>query len=883
MDGKLFRLAPLVLALACTASDASTAAAPPTLRLPSIAKPRHHALELTIVPTEPRFSGSIVIDVDLAEATSLLWLNASELDIGEIEVATGGASAPGTVVPGGDDFVGVSFPRPIGPGRASLRLTFTGAFSKTATHGLFVQKEHDDWYAFSQFEAIDARRAFPCFDEPSAKAPWQLTLHVKKDHVAVSNTRIVSQVDEAGGMKKVVFAETPPLPSYLVAMAVGPFDVVDGGTVGRKRVPFRVVTPHGLSDEGRYAVSITPEIVARLEKYFGTPYPFEKLDEVTIPQTVAFGAMENPGMVTYAQSSLLSRSDQLSVAQKRGLANTTAHELAHQWFGDLVTLAWWDDTWLNEGFASWMASKIVAEWKPEWGTAASRAQSASRAMGADSLVTARKVRQPIVEKGDIENAFDGITYQKGAATLRMFEEWLGEAAFQKGVRRYLEDHRWGNAAAADFLSAISREGKPEVASAFATFLDQPGVPLVTVDLRCEDYKPPVLSLSQRRYLPEGSSGSSAQTWKIPICARWRSGKKESRACMLLEAASGEMPLGEVVGCPDWVLVNSGRDGYYRVSYSGDLLARLFKDGGAVLTLPEKLGTLGDVEALVRSGDLPMADALAFVPMFAGDPDRQLTAAAIGIAASIRSHLVPEALRPNYARFVDKMFGARAHELGWTARPGDDDETRLLRQSIVPMVADDGEDAALRADARRLALAWLDDRKAIDPDMVGSVLSVAALDGDRALFDRFRAEAKKTADRRDRTRLLAAMGSFRDPAILKDALSLLLTDEFDVREAGAILRGASDDKTREQAWGFLEQNFDAYVTRIPRESGSRLPSIVSGFCDPGHRAEAATFFKDRLNGFPGWERNLAQALERIDLCAAQKSAQEASVAKFLATY
>jgi len=858
--------------------------APPVLRLPGTARPLHHALELHIVPTEPGFSGSILIDVQLDEPTSLLWLNATELIVDEVEIVEGDRRTGATVVPGDEDFIGVAFAESRGPGRVSLRLAFRGSFSKTATHGLFVQKEADDWYAFSQFEAIEARRAFPCFDEPSAKAPWRLTLHVKKEHVAVSNSRVVSEADEANGMKKVVFAETPPLPSYLVALAVGPFDVVDGGTVGKKKVPFRVVTQHGLGEESRYAVSITPEIVKRLEDYFGSPYPFDKLDEVTIPQTVSFGAMENPGMITYAQSSLLSKSDALSVAQKRGLANTTAHELAHQWFGDLVTMAWWDDIWLNEAFATWTASKIVDGWKPEWDVSVSRVHSTSGVMGADSLVSARKVRQPIAGKGDIENAFDGITYQKGAAALRMFEAWIGEAAFRKGVRRYLEEHRWGNATARDFLATVAGKGRPEVVAAFTSFLDQPGVPLVTAELVCKDGAAPALRISQRRYLPQGSTGSSEQTWRIPVCARWASGARNGRACTLLDAAEGQLPLDKAEFCPDWIQANAGFAGYYRVSYKGDLLGRLFKNRATALTLAEKVGVLGDVQALAQSGEISMAQALALVPMFADDPNRHLASAAADIASNVRSHLVPEGLRPNYTRFVARMFGSRAHELGWTAKPEDDDDTRLLRRSIVSMVADDGEDRALRDDARRLALGWLGDRKTVDPDMAGSVLRAAALDGDRALYERFRAEAKKTGERRDRTRLLSAMGGFRDPAILKDALGLLLTDEFDVREAGAILRGGlDDDKTREITWSFFKDNFDAYVARIPRESRARLPFVVSGFCDDAHRTEAGSFFNERLARFPGSERILAQTLEWMSLCIAQKAAQQASVGEFFAAY
>jgi len=876
-------LAVLTLVL-CAPGFGGSAETPPALQLPATVRPLRHALDLTIVPTADDFSGSIVIEVELGEATPLLWLNATELSVSVASAEVGGTTATAKLVAGGDDFVGLAFDPALAPGRAKLHLAFSGRFSKTATHGLFTQKEGADWYAFSQFEAIEARRAFPCFDEPGIKAPWQLTLHVKKDHAAISNTPITAESDETGSMKKVVFAETPPLPSYLVALAVGPFDIVDGGKVGKKKVPFKIAAPRGMGEQGRYAATITPEILARLEDYFGSPYPFSKLDQVAIPQTVAFGAMENAGMVTYSQSSLLSRPEDLSVAQKRGLANTIAHELAHQWVGDLVTMAWWDDIWLNEGFATWMAAKIVDGWKPEWDVKVSRVRSASGAMSSDGLLSARKVRQPIASKGDIENAFDGITYQKGAAALTMFEAWIGPQAFQKGVRRYLKDHAWGNATAADFLAALTAEGRPELAAGFSSFLDQPGVPLISVELSCKEGQAPRLVLGQRRYLPQGSKGSADETWKLPVCARFGSGRTVGHACVLLTAAAGELVLSEAKACPDWVLANDAYTGYYRVTYKGDLLARLFKDEARVLSLPEKIGALADVQALVRSGEVPMSEALALVPMFAKDPNRHLAAAAAGIASGVGAHLVSDELRPNYARFIRGMFGERAHELGFTARATDDDDTKLLRQTLVPMVADDGEDQALREAARQLAQRWLGDHSAVDPDMVGAVLSAAALDGGRELYDSFRLAAKKAAERRDRTRLLGALGGFRDPAIARDALGLLLSEEFDVREAGGILWRSLDDKhTRDLAWSFLKDNSDAYLARIPRESAARLPSAAASFCDVEHRAEAEAFFKDRLAKFPGAERNLAQALERVSLCAAQKAAQQASVAGFLTPY
>ena len=365
--------------------------------------------------------------------------------------------------------------------------------SRTSTTGIFRQKTGDDWYAFTQFEATDARRAFPCFDEPSYKVPWRLALTIPKGDIAVSNTPVAKEVSAGDGLRTVIFEETKPLPSYLVAFGIGPFDVVDAGRAGIKHTPIRMIVPRGQASEARYAVETTGQILALLEKYFGTPYPYAKLDNLVIPQTVRFGAMENAGLITCNERILLAKPAEETADFKRGWASVCAHETAHQWFGDLVTLAWWDDTWLNESFATWMSRKIVEQWKPEWDTPVSNVAARAGTMEGDSLATARKIRQPIESKGDIDNAFDNISYGKGAAVLAMFEAWVGPEKFQKGVRRYLGEHAFGNATYKDFLNALEAEGGAGVGKAFATFLDQPGVPLVSLDLVCGSGAPPALS------------------------------------------------------------------------------------------------------------------------------------------------------------------------------------------------------------------------------------------------------------------------------------------------------------------------------------------------------------------------------------------------------
>ena len=777
--------------------------------------------------------------------------------------------------------MGFAFDRALEPGAARLHIEYTGSLDETSTQGLFRQKDGEDWYAFSQFEATDARRAFPCFDEPSYKVSWQVTLRIPKGTTAVSNTPVASETEE-GGLRVVRFGRTPPLPSYLIAIAVGPFDYVDAGRAGAKKTPIRIVMPRGKSAQARYAAQTTGPLLERLEAYFGIPYPYEKLDQLAIPQTVTFGAMENAGLITWSERILIAPPAEETINFQRVQASINAHEMAHQWFGDLVTLAWWDDVWLNESFATWMADRTIIEWKPEWHEDVRRVQDSSNVMFRDVLVSTRKIRQEIASDDDIVNAFDEISYQKGAAVLAMFESWIGAEKFRAGVHGYLEAHRFGNATERDFLQAIESASQPGVAAAFSTFLDQPGVPVIDVSLDCSGGVAR-LALTQKRLLPVGSKGSSDQTWRIPVCVRAGSGGGEARACSLLMQPNGFMSApGQ--GCPAWVMANDQELGYYRALYKGELLQKMLDVADGKLSVAERVGLIRDANALGEAGAIPMSEALRLVPQFSGDADRHIVGATLRISGDIREHLVPADLRPHYARFISKMYGERARALGFAPRNGEDDDTHLLRTSLVSFVAREGQEPGLQAEARRLALAWLVDRKAIDAELAGGVLEVAAHFGDADLFERFLAAAKTAKVRRDRVRLLNALGSFRDPVLVRRALSLYLSDEFDSRESATILYTAAEPVNSPQiVWEFFKEHYEALLAKAPREIVGSAPEIALGLCDPGARRDVETFFQGRIEKLPGGPRNLAQTLETIDLCIASRTAQEPSVREFLAKY
>jgi alanyl aminopeptidase len=853
---------------------------PPKLRLGDNVQPVRYAVDLTVIPDHDTFRGVVDISVDIRTPSAVVWLNASALEIEEASFRpASGASAKAQAAPGGKDFTGLSFDHPVS-GKGVLHIAYQGKISRNSSAGLFQMKEGDQWYVYSQFEPTDARRAFPCLDEPNFKVPWQLTLHVRHDDVAVANTPALSETAEPDGMKVVRFKESPPLPSYLVALAVGHFDVVDAGKLGK--TPLRVITPQGKAAGAKYAVEAIPQLLKLLEDYFGTPYPYEKLDSIAMP--ISNFAMENAGLITYGETTLLSKPTEDSINRQRGFATTAAHEMAHQWFGDLVTTAWWNDIWLNEAFASWMERKIVIAWKPEWHEEVTSVQARLGAMRQDTLVTARKIRQPIESNDDIANAFDGITYEKGAAVIQMFETWIGKDKFRKGVQVYLKQHAWGNATASDFEAGISSAAGRDIAPAFDSFLNQAGLPEVSVLLDCA--AKPKLALAQKQLLRMGSKGSGQRTWMIPVCVAYQSDGAVHHQCDVLSDPRSEMVLAAAKNCPAWLEPNDGESGYYQVDYKNGLLDKVLADKGSHLTVAERVGVLGNVEALVGTGDLSPRVALALIPEFSQDADRQVVSAAAGIAGILKGNDVPDDLRPKGAQFIRQVFGKRAMELGWTAKPGESDDLRLLRQRLVPFVATVGEQKELIEEADKLARKWLVDRSAISPDMAGQVLRTAARFGNRDLFDRMHETAVKEKDRQRRQRLIVALGAFRDPKIAQAGLQLLLSKEFDPREGffALLFGGLGNPETRELPFQFLKQNIDRLLELLPREVGedyaANFPFAGAAFCDASHRADVEAFFQDRVKNYSGGPRNLAQVLEGIDLCIAERKALGPELAAFL---
>ncbi len=878
--GLLFGLC-ITLVLPIGAQDA------PTLRLPDTAAPVSYNVQLSLDPAKTTFSGNISIKLNVKQPLQTLWLNGTQIEVQSAQLTASGKTYESKTTPSGKDFLGMHFDSEVPAGDAELRISYTGHVRQQDSSGVFSMEDEGNKYIYTQFESTDARAAFPCFDEPSYKVPWQVTLTIPHEYTAISNTAVLKE-SAKDDQKVIEFRQTKPLPSYLVAFAVGQFDFVPAGTAGRNHIPVRIVTPKGHGSEAKYAAEVTATILTRLENYFGIPYPYDKSDEVAIPVTFGFGAMENAGMVTYGQTIILADPARDTESRRREYASVAAHELAHQWTGDLVTTAWWNDIWLNEAFATFMEQKILAEWKPEWKTRVEDVMDSKiAAEQADSLVSARKIRQEIRSKDDISNAFDDITYQKGASVIRMFETWAGTEQFRKGVHAYLEKYAFGNATAPEFLAVMSSITGKNITEPFSTFLNQAGVPLVSVSLDCKQATP-VLHLTQQRYLPLGTKSDSSALWQIPVCASFgtRSGKQSD--CTLMTEKTEDWTL-KGKACPAWVDANDNAVGYYLVNYEEKLLKEVTAgDVEHRLSAPERVDFMGNAESLTNGGKLPAADALRLVTTFHDDPERYVVLSAINVALFPRSHMVPQDLMPNYIRFLRDNFQARAHEIGWIPNAGESDDIHLLRPQLLRVVATYAEDEKLASQARELTDKWFENHSAVDPSVVTAVLGTAAYYGDKTLFERFLAELEKTRDRQERERILGAMVRFRNRDAVEAGMEAVLSGKVPFMEGLSLLfSGQLQDSTRSMAFDFMKAHFDEIATKRPTgggfDAGAVFPQVGASYCSAERKQQLQDFFEPRVDKFTGAPRALSQVLESIDVCTALKAEEEPSVEAFLRKY
>ncbi len=527
---------------------------PPAFTLPDDVVPTKYVVDLTIDPAKDTFDGVARIEVDLKKPVTVIWVNAK--DITPEEASVGGKKARAEAA--GGEFIGLQLDSPAAPGRTTISIRYQGKLDDKSVVGPYRKQVAGDWYVFTTFTPIDARRAFPCFDEPGFKTPWDLTIHVKQTDKAFANGKEAREMLESNGMKAIHFAETKPLPTEVVAFAVGPFDVFEGANAGHG-TPIRVITPKGLGAEGKAAAQATVDVLPRLEAYTGIPYPFGKLDHVALPEG-AFGAVENPGLITYRQRGLLAAPGEDTPDKIRAIRSVESHEIGHQWFGDMVTQATWDDVWLSEGFATWFSAKIMDQFQPPARKHLATVAARDRIMTTDDSARTRPVRVPMTSREDTKGVYSQIVYQKGGAILLMLDGWLGEDQVQTGLRGYLKKHAFGVATTADLEAELRSASPLDPSPVMDSFLNQTGIPVVRGQIRCDPPAPRI----------EIEQMNAVHRWIVPVC--WRAGTTST--CTVLDTPRREVELTKGAACPAWIYLNAGATGYYRTEWTAAQLTML---------------------------------------------------------------------------------------------------------------------------------------------------------------------------------------------------------------------------------------------------------------------------------------------------------------------
>ncbi len=660
--------------------------------------------------------------------------------------------------------------------------------------------------------------------------------------------------------------------TYLVALAIGDWQCLERTVEG---TPIRVCAEPDKKQYGQFALEAAAQSVHFYNQWYGIKYPFEKLDMLAIPD-YEWGGMENTASIFYRDTALLMDEKTASVFSKRGHATVVAHEIAHQWFGDLVTAAWWDDIWLNEGFATWMERKPIRAWHPEWHLEDDEAATAQEVIGQDSLSAARAIHGDPRTSAEIKEMFDGITYAKGGAVLGMLESYVGPEVFRSGVNAYLKAHANGNATSADFWQAVAKvSGKP-VDKIMPTFVMQPGVPLVTVSGGCHvDYIP--LELSQQRFLLSSPSANEKQdeTWSIPVCTK--AAQNLSSSCYMVNKKNEEV--AAVKACPEWIFANRDGKGYYRVFYDDlhslmNLAAAAEKD----LTVPERIAFVEDLWAMVRAGKEPVGIFLNVVHELRPERNRLVVEFTADHMDTIGRSLVPEQSQKEYRDLVRDQFAPLAKEVGWNANANDNDEQKALRATLLGILGSAGDPEAVAA-AQKIAQAYIKDPGSIEGTIIGPALAVAAENGDAALYDQFAqamANARKTEEY---YHFLFALTSFRQSELAQKTLALI--DQGKIRQQDYVrifLALLAESPAREIAWDYLKAHWDELAEKVTSFGGRGAVSALGGFCSIEKRDEIKQFFA--THRAPGAERALQQSLERIATCVEFKQLQSENMQKFL---
>ena len=871
----------MLAALMSTTAFAAPPKAPPSTRivpdanapkgkLPDTATPRAYRLDLTILPEADRFSGHDEIDVTLNRPSRSLYLHGRDLAVTNATAIVGGKAVPAkwTQV----DTTGTArldFPQELPVGSVTLKFDYSAPFGDSAS-GLFHVKVADRWYSWTQFESIDARAAYPGFDEPGFKTPFTISVTTHPGFVAVSNAPETSVSKAAGGLEKHQFAVTRPLPTYLVAFDTGPFvhqtGMIPPDAERSTPMPYGAVATQAQKDKMAYVMAETPRIISLLEKYFGEPFPFPKLDQIGTP--IMPGAMENAGADTYGDGIIFLQPG-ATTGDKQTFGMVVAHELSHQWFGDLVTPAWWNDIWLNESFANWMGYRIGNEWRPELNIGVGALGEGFSAMNTDALIVGRPIHQPIAQNSEIDSAFDSITYGKGGHVVAMIAAYLGDDKFKQGVRLHLQRHAYGNATSEQFFQSIADAAQdPKVLAAFKSFVDQQGVPLV--DVRRNGSK---LVVTQSRYAFLGSNPQPL-TWTIPFCVRTGAAK----SCSLLDQKVTTID----VPSPGAIMPNVGGTGYYRFDLSPEDWRALIATS-AQLPAGEALATTDSLWASFRAGRAPASSLIEEARAMSSNPD---TAASVGpgvrLAGLHAIGFIAPAQEPAYRALIASIYGPRLASIGFDPKFGaqaqDAPDRQTLRQELVSLMAFDARDAAVRGTLKAAAEKYLaGDSQALDPGFLDAGFAVVAEDGGLPVAKMLVEKGLSTEDSDVRQAELGAAAASGHADVANYLLNLQdkRLRNFDRIMVIGGLSGTSQTRDLTADWIF------ANYTKLASGNGifisSRLPSMLNSQCgaDAADKIERTLgpSVKKLNTGVLEYQR----MLERVRNCGILKQAKSAEIA------
>ena len=823
-------------------------------RLAKDVRPTRYQLHFLLDLEHWTFRAEGVISLKLAKPAREITLHSVDLDI------KSGRDVAGATYDAESQTATVKLARELPAGTADLRLEWSGEIAEKL-RGLYRSTRPGERYAATQFEAADARRAFPCFDEPEFKATFKVVLTHDPRLAAISNMPIESERPD-GGAKQTTFRETPVMSSYLLAFTVGPYDATPPAKT-KTGTECRVWLPKGTADQAIFARDAHVKSIEWLEQYTNIPYPFApKVDAIGVPDFEA-GAMENPGAITYRTTLLAADQKTASTATFKAVFSVAAHELTHMWWGDLVTMAWWNDLWLNESFASFVGEKCTASVNPDWRFTRDVVSQNTPAFNLDSLVSTHPISMEAKNVDEANERFDAVTYLKGQGVLRMIENYLGEDDFRSGVRIYLDRHKWANATAGDFWRALDEASGRDVTGLATAWITEPGHPLVSCAVR-ETPVALTVDLTQVRFFADPGIKATGQVWPVPLVLRYgtRDGSvKEAR--YLLDQPSGSVELPDAT----WYYPNGGGVGFYRFAFDDRSIALLAKEIGR-LSPEERLSLIDDQWALARANKATLGQVMNVIAGLKGEDDLYVLRSLGEILAWLDHNAVTGATERAFRELVDATFRPQLEMLGWENREDDTSDEREKRQLVIGALGHAAAAADVRAEAKRRIAAHLDGAARLAPDVAGPIASVAAIEGDSALYERYVARMKEAqkSDPQEENRFRVALTDFRDPALVDRFAHAIFTDLIrDQDRAILLLRMHGQSHARQVAFRTLKAVWDEYVTKMDPGGKQRCANAPGQLTPKTLVQDAMAFLKAKQT--PDIKETVAQAIERMRIGSA----------------